>query len=92
MNAETGEQVGGRRCPVEFLDNIETVVEKAGARAVDRLTLASSNRVVLETRSDSWTTQSNELIFGIPGVRRGATGVRHRLEIAVVVIRRTLRP
>jgi hypothetical protein len=46
----------------------------------------------LETGSDSWPTQSNELIPRIPGVRRRTCGVRQRLEVAVVVIRRTLRP
>ncbi len=85
------EQAGSRRGTVEFLDNIEAVVQEVRRRAVDRFARAPSNCIVLETGGDTGATEAHELIFGIPRVRRRATGVRQGLEIAVVVIRRTLR-
>ncbi len=57
VNAEAGNEIRRRRCPIQLLDNIQTVVEEVRTRAVDGLTLAPPEGIILETGDEVGTVR-----------------------------------
>ena len=81
VDAERGKQIGDDRRPVEFLDRVEAVVEKARLGRVDGLARAAALSVVLEARGIP-AADGHEPIARIPRV--GAGPVADQVAVQIV--------